>query len=361
MVTIVYQDALDSLKITVASIVPSIVSPTTRILSILPLRINPAGIGGIVGLGTDIPGEIPGCQIDSRVTFIFESDTIEHLVAALSQTVMSLVSLSRVDMAKKGILRQSLYSQGDIIESSSSRFRQIVTFALLYEYIPTIVTPEGIITEIPQYIDLPQEPEVKAYSFAFETDPMAQFIVFDDPMATWQAPSRWVFNSSKNRIEQQKRIRGTVTAVNANKPGTVLLYNGINSIPLRPNYRFSVAMESADENGIGLVFNWLDSNNYCFVLLNSKLHYRMIGKKASGAFSFLETSALDTVNGCQQDTRFLLSLTVKKQNVLVFLDGTQILSGADPAIVIPGQCGLFSFGNNKSYFYTIEFVLSGGV
>src|SRR5256885_6389360 len=98
-------------------------------------------------------------------------------------------------------------------------------------------------------------------------------------------PYTTLFRSAAGaRVSQTSSINGGTTAVNANKPGTYLVLRATPSRPAVANLILRSEVESDGDQGIGLVFRYLDPANFYFFLANKNKNYRLLAKKVGGTF-----------------------------------------------------------------------------
>ena len=147
----------------------------------------------------------------------------------------------------------------------------------------------------------------------FLEDPLATFEIIDDPRAASSAPSVWTYDSAGQRIVQTSNIHGPDGDVNTrpDKPGTYLV--GVDEgetitlcddpvqqggpWPAMRDFVMESTLSSRDDDGIGLVFRFVDRDNFYFFLMDAQRRYRRIGKKVNGVFRDLQNAALDTGAG----------------------------------------------------------------
>jgi hypothetical protein len=213
----------------------------------------------------------------------------------------------------------------------------------------------------------------------FSSDRMLDFEVVDDPQADVSAPSNWLYNAAEQRIEQTSNIHGPDGGVNTNpnKPGTYLVgvakvvdeETGEEKEGPWPELRGMVLechLNSGDDDGIGVVFRYLDVDNFYFFLMDAQRNYRRLGKKVGGEFYELEVPAVDTTQGYNLNQDYELTIIAGPSSPYigevckVYLDGVEILSGRDRSIVKPGRVGFYAWGNTSARFLDLT-VHPGGL
>lgn len=199
---------------------------------------------------------------------------------------------------------------------------------------------------------------VRAAADDFAADPMSSFDVVDDPQALTSAPSAWSYDAANQRIVQASNIHNPSGGANLNtapaKPGTYLLRKADTDWPALADLVVRCRVNSADDDGIGVVFRYQDPANFYFLLLDSQRHYRRIGKKVNGVFEELQSPAIDAVNGFTVNQDLELAVAVSGKAFKAYLDGQEILSGADDSIPSAGRVGFYSWGNTAARFLDLK-------
>jgi hypothetical protein len=323
-------------------------------LTLSGLRLAPSGVGGYVGTSIDPPGDIQAQRLAASVTITLRATDAEGLSLAVHHMTEALLGANRADLRRRGILRCGLDQVGEVSlvgEGSNQRAQRDVDFSLLYEFLQgPAAAGEGIIELIPLEVEMGGPNTRVLFASQFTSDPLSLFEVVDDPAATTGAPSNWAYNPAEQRIEQRAAIRGASTAPSANKPGTALV---LRSSPMRPpvqDFAVHAEMSSADDRGMGLVFRWLDVDNFGFFVMNQRNHFRLLGKKVDGAFALLETPAVDSAAGFEVSRLNDVKLVGRDSALQVFLNDQLILEGEDASLVRAGRIGLFCQGNNQAQF-----------
>ncbi len=150
------QEALTGLSAAIASLVPQPSDPKLKpIISVQPLSVSPAGLGGFVGINDNPVGEIVGRRIDAVVVVAVNAPA-NGIDAALAAAITAVLAADRATLLNLGLLRVALTTVGERGPGPQSSIQQPVTFRVLYEYLKLPVDPEGIIKEIPLNIQLQQ-------------------------------------------------------------------------------------------------------------------------------------------------------------------------------------------------------------
>jgi len=323
-------------------------------VTINPVRVRPTGLGGYVGPHADPDGDVVGRFLEAKALVEVKATSLAGLDAAVGTVTRALVGAGRDDLRAAGILRLELDTLGqktpppDQTDSAS----QAVTFAVAYEFLKKPTEGGGTIDDIPVDVELTGENAPRMlFSSAFEHDPLDSFEVVDDPLATTNAPSLWVYAEAEQRVEQQAAISGGTTAANANKPGAYLVLRTTPSRPPVQGLILRAELSSQSDEGIGLVFRYRDAANFCFFLMNQAKGYRLLARKLAGSFSQI---ALDAANGYDVGRVYFVKLVARGEQIELFLDGAPALRGSEAALVGPGRVGLMSFRNPEARFHALE-------
>ena len=134
------------------------------------------------------------------------------------------------------------------------------------------------------------------------------------------------------------------------KPGTYLIRKTSQEWPDLQDLVVRCHLNSGDNDGIGVVFRYQDVDNFCFFLMDAQRSYRRLGKKIGGVFQELATSAQDTTQGYDQNQDYELVVAAVGDAFKVFLDGEEILSGADDSLLLSGRVGFYSWANTGARF-----------
>lgn len=360
----VNNEALEALTTALRSLLPPVADPDLQpSLVVLPGRISPAGIGGVIGLNEDPRGDIVGRRLEATALVTVRGEDSAGLDSAVADVTRALVAADRAALLESGILRITLDKVGQRPEPrpgggpDRAQVREL-SFKVLYEFLKRPEAAEGVIQEIPIDLEVNDTGAVPRIllSGGFMEGSLDWFEVVNDPLATHGAPSQWGYNAAEARIEQRANIRGGSTGVNTNKPGTYLVLRTSASRPAVQDFLFEVEFSSADNGGIGVVFRWQDVDNFYFFLANNARGYRLVGKKVAGAFAQLATPALDNTRSYTVGARHTLRVTAQRDTFRVYMDGGLALTGADGSIAGPGRVGFMTHANNRAFFHRILLV-----
>ncbi len=349
-------EALTGLTSALQSLLPPSNDPNLAPdLAVSPTHFAPTGLNGFVGVNHDPDGEIVGRMVKANAVVRVKSTDFADLNGAVADVTAAVVGTSRGDLRRLGILSLGVATLGDQFPSNGGPARQDVTFDVAYEFIKVPTDPSGVIAAIPIDLELSRanEPRVLYANEFSAAAALDDFEVVDDPLATKNAPSAWAFNAAEQRLEQTSQISGGTTAANANKPGTYLVLRTTASRPAVEDFILRAELRSSSDQGIGVVFRYVDDSNFCFFLANANKGYRLLAKKVAGSFQQI---ALDTTASFTVDALTRLKVVAAGAAVEVSVDDAPALSGSDESVAVPGRCGFAAFQNPQAFFYALELV-----
>lgn len=359
-------EAVSQLKENIEELLPTLAEPDVdRWVAVHPLSIKPSGMGGIIGIHQEPYGDIVGRTVEASLTIAFRSENVAHLIDAQSSITSKFSSLSRQTLRQYGLLKINMNALTDrsthVTQNGDIVNEQDMLYTVLFEYqkIPSEVSE--VITDIPlhSHVVTGSYTKIQMHTIDFEKDPLEEFAIVDDPKCNRQVPSAWFYDADEMAVRQTRKTRGGSLATNANKPGTYLLFTGFKAKPYTADMIIESTMRSNERNGIGMVFRFIDPDNFYYFLMSDRNSFRLLGKKVNGTFSHLETPAVDTTNGYITGQLYIVRLECKESEFKVYLDETLVLQGHDKAINQAGKNGLLCHGNKKAFFYsyrTIQFI-----
>ena len=202
------------------------------------VRINPltshlAGVGGVLGLNREPPGEIMARRLSAHVVVRVKAGDLAGLAAAEARVTNALVGADANGLRAQGIFRLARdHSLPDLVLSAAdglpSGAGKDIRFQVLYEFRKLPDEPSGVIDALP--LDLmnhttdgrPRE----LFRSEFATDPLALFDPFDDAGAGG-GPGVWSYDAADPalapEVRQTSAIGGGSNNFNASKRGTSLV------------------------------------------------------------------------------------------------------------------------------------------
>ena len=349
------ESALSTLESVMTGLLPSTIPQGLgRPVRIVPSSVRPSGIGGYVGTHPDPRGSLFARRV--LATFEVEVTGGNDTAASthLGQVVRTLLTQERGDLLRVGVRRLTLHADG--LETRRA------TFDVDYEYRHIPTAGEGIIDLLDLSVDLNSTPyrmrfrfDVSTRSLVGAADPLAEFFAVDDPDLNASSPAgNWVFNSGQSRIEQTTLARGgPLTLSQARKAGPQLLWRP-NGLP-EPVARFiAVAdFETAQPDGIGLVFGRRDDQHCWYFLASESNGYHIFGRKDGTTYSVIGTPA---AAGVELGVRHVLTVIAYDQTLIAEIDGVRTLDVTAPAPIDSGEVGFLTHGNNQARFFRARLI-----
>jgi len=363
------QEALQALRSVVASYLPPVVPPlVTRELLVIAKAIKPLGIGGYVGPHLPVNSEIPDGDLLGRavvaqaeITFTAGANNLANINTAIDQSTTALLTNDRATLRGDGIYRLEL--QQLTPPSGSDAISRSAVFDIRFEFVRPPSQSQGIIETVrlntllsgfdgrAQFIA-----NIDFSDLAALPIPLLDFASVTDPdIDVGSETAGWTFNPVTKRIEQRNAVRGGVlTAAQAQKAGAQLLVQpGQRPLAIR-NGVFSTEFESSSPDGVGMVFRWIDADNFYFFLASARHGYQMFGKKVAGNFAFLLQGGLRQDLGFEINTRQQLRVVANGSSFEAWFGESRTLSGEDSSLPAKGQVGLLTHGNDAAFFYGVD-------
>jgi len=279
-----------------------------------------------------------------------KAPTVPQLAAAESGIALALLGANPVNLRSQGVFRiRRVIETADrlVMGLDDEVAGRDVRFEVLYEFSKLPDVGGGLIASIP--IDLIHQTASSGRSPSdllrvdCEQNPLALFDVVDDESLT--EPGQWQYAAAEREMRQTASAGGGSNNFNASKRGTCLLVRPAATPPAPPNFVLYASMRSDSSGGIGLVFRFHDIDNFYYLLLhdngnpNAPFHYRLIGRKQEGAFSFLESGGADESAGYTPNQWFFVRLAVQDEQFDLAIDGVPVLSGRDTGLASAGRVG----------------------
>jgi hypothetical protein len=150
------------------------------------------------------------------------------------------------------------------------------------------------------------------------------------------APSSW--RVTNGVLYQGSNIFG---ASDSFDPGTYALQGE----SVWTNYTIDLKLRSQDDDGIGVMVRYQDSDNYYLFSMGKQRRYRKLTKRVNGVLGVL---AEDTVPYTMNQW-YSVRIEVQGSNIKVYLDRALLFDVTDDSIA-SGKVGLYSWGNAGSEF-----------
>ncbi len=156
-------------------------------------------------------------------------------------------------------------------------------------------------------------------------------------------PSAWALSSGVLRqssdIYSPPIDRNTLA-----KRGTLALTGN----PLWSALVFTVQLQSFDDDAIGVVFRYVDGNNFYRFSMDSQRNYRRLIKCVGGAFTLLWEAAA----GYEVGRAYSFTVSAMGNRMRLWLDDVPLLVVDDPQLST-GRMGLYTWGNTDARFSNV--------
>lgn len=343
------EEALAALNTLVTGMMlPAVPVGVNQRVRLLPQKISPTGLGSYVGLHEQPQGGLYGRRVQAALQVKVSGADEAEVFAHLDAVTHALMAQDRADLRTKGIYQLQNAEQDD----------GVAQFQLLYEYIAVPISGEGDIRELDLQLGLNDTPyrarmvwEIATSSMAGNPLAMNEFQVTDDPDLNANSPaSAWILNTVDKRIEQTAAVRGgPLNTTQPRKAGAQLLWRPAASPLSLDKFALKMVFESTSEDGVGLVFNRVDEQNFCYFLASRRHQYHLFGRKRAGAYSYI--GAPNNEAGFDLNRQHELDIVVYDGKLRASLNGTQTLA-VDAGENLPaGEVGFLTHGNNGARFY----------
>ena len=161
-----------------------------------------------------------------------------------------------------------------------------------------------------------------------------------------QGPSQW--KVTDGALRQTSNIYGGSTDGSVlEKPGTYALAGSA----AWKDYRISVRLRSDDDDAIGVMFRYVDENNYYRFSMDRERSYRRLIKKVDGVV----TKLWEGEDNVQYTLRreYILTLDCVGERLIGYLDGVQLFAKEDGELT-SGRIGLYCWANTGARFAEVR-------
>jgi PKD repeat protein len=196
---------------------------------------------------------------------------------------------------------------------------------------------------------MPPPPGSQILSQDFSVNSFAGWSFVDE--GTIAAPSAWRIVSGE--LVQQSNIRDGGTANDLPKRGTYLLYeDGLGWTDYKARFR----MRSTDDDTLGLLFRYIDNDNWYRFSWDAQLKQRRLVKKAGGVYTLLAADNVPYVLG----QNYQVEVVAQGAQLEVWVDGVRVFQVSD-ASHNRGSVAFYAWQNNAAFFDNLVVEdLSGG-
>ncbi|PVE22767.1 hypothetical protein DC522_19155 [Microvirga sp. KLBC 81] len=177
----------------------------------------------------------------------------------------------------------------------------------------------------------------------FGPNALDHYTIVDEGISS--GPSAW--SVLAGAIVQTSNIYGGSTAGAApEKPGTLAIAKDAQGWT---NVRIRARFSTVDDDAIGVVFRFVDRDNYYRVSLDRELSYRRLVKKAGGVVTVLWEDGGNYDIGRSYE----LSIDAHGEHLIGYLDGVPLFNVRDTALA-RGAVGFYCWANTGARFEALE-------
>jgi hypothetical protein len=172
---------------------------------------------------------------------------------------------------------------------------------------------------------------------------------YDD--GTISAPSNWRIVTGE--LAQLSNIRDGGASNDLPKRGTYLLYEeGLGWT----SYKLKFKLRSTDDDTLGVMFRYIDEDNWYRFSWDAQLKQRWLVKKAGGVYTLLAADNVPYVVG----RSYQVEVVAQNSQLEVWIDGVRVLQANDTSHN-RGSVAFYTWQNNGAYFDNLVVEdLSGG-
>ena len=165
---------------------------------------------------------------------------------------------------------------------------------------------------------------------------------------TIAAPSAWSIGAGK--LRQDSNIYGPDVNSTDNRKGTYCFWNDPKALGWA-NYTLSAVLNTADDDGIGIIFRYQDRNNYYKLDLDLQRAFRKLFKVVNG----VEATVANETGGYSPNTDMAIEIVLDANQITAKLNGTVLFGGplADGSL-LSGTVGLYSWGSQSLTFDNVQ-------
>ena len=165
-------------------------------------------------------------------------------------------------------------------------------------------------------------------------------------------PSLWEVEDG--RMYESSSISGGTSGDTLGRSGTVLLWNDTSALDWE-DYRVQVTLGSSTAGDIGIVFRYIDPNNYYKLVLSETGEYTALIRMAGGSEETLATQG----TGYSRDIEYVLNVSIVGDTISCEMEvpwGMMTLFSVptnDPTPLTSGTIGLYSADNPGAWFDSV--------
>jgi len=176
----------------------------------------------------------------------------------------------------------------------------------------------------------------------FSAGDLDAFTIVDEGI--YEGPSSWM--ETDGRLVQTSNIFGPIASALDHRKGTFAVWNAPGALNWA-NYAVSVSFRNNDDDGVGLLFRYLNASNYYKVDLDSQRSFRKLFKLVNG----VETTLAAETNGYVPNQDYQLQVVVANNSIRVRLNGTLLFGGpVSDSSLTAGTVALYCWGSQGLSF-----------
>ena len=282
--------ALAALDTAVSALLPADVpAGLTRQVRVLAQSVAPLGMGGYVGRHRGPDAALSGRRIAARVDVDVaggNDSTAQGYVASLAGRVLAQ---TRSENAQRGLHR---------VRGVAGASQRALAFELDFEFVLVPDAGEGLISELALETFANTTPyrtrlraEFGAASLAQGAEPLADFVPADDPQSA--PPGVWAVSLATPLaiVQTAASAAGPTALADPQKAGAQLLWRPRGQPLGLARFVASIEFQSADPDGVGIVFARRAADDYLFFLASQREGYHLFGRRRPAGWQTLAFAA----------------------------------------------------------------------
>jgi hypothetical protein len=165
---------------------------------------------------------------------------------------------------------------------------------------------------------------------------------------TISGPSQWL--EQYGRLMQLSNIYGPNGNATDHRKGTYLYWNDPPALGWS-DYAFSVTFNTADDDGVGVMFRYQNPSNYFKVDLDCQRNFRKLFRVVNGVETTLATESAGYLSG----SNYVLCVETTNSDITVQLNGVVLFGGTitDNSLKA-GTVALYSWGSQGLFFNNLK-------
>jgi hypothetical protein len=345
MADVVSVQALAALETAVSALLPpDVPAGLTSRVRVLAQAVRPLGMGGYIGRHFAPDASLHGRRVAARIDVDVSGGNDSTAQGYVSSLAGQVLAQTRADFARRGVHR---------IRHVPGADQRALAFDVDFEFVLVPDAGEGLITDLALETFANVTPyrtrmlaDFSAASLAALPEPLADFVPADDPQAA--PPGVWAVSAAAPVaiVQTAATAAGGLELADPQKAGASLLWRPRGQAFALPRFVASIAFQSADPDGIGLVFARRGADDYHFFLASQRHGYHLFGRRRPAGWQTLASAPAGF------DTTRVQRLVIGVHDTTLFAQlGDQRTLSATTAEPLPGgEIGLLTHGNDAARF-----------